>query len=140
MRGGYVELINVEKNVRLMFEKVLFMRLCSNTTGQVAIDAIVKPPRVGEPSHEQWLKEKSFVLDSLTERARIVTEKINSHKGFSCQPINGAMYAFPRIDLPPKAIEAANKVGQLPDVFYACQLLEETGAIYLYENRFSNKN
>ncbi|KAI5632402.1 hypothetical protein NE865_14894 [Phthorimaea operculella] len=37
------------------------------------------------------------------------------------------MYAFPRIDLPPKAIEAAKQAGQAPDVFYAFRLLEETG-------------
>jgi hypothetical protein len=37
------------------------------------------------------------------------------------------MYAFPRFDLPPKAIEAAKKEGKAPDVFYAFKLLEETG-------------
>uniref|UniRef100_A0A2H1WAX2 alanine transaminase n=1 Tax=Spodoptera frugiperda TaxID=7108 RepID=A0A2H1WAX2_SPOFR len=39
----------------------------------------------------------------------------------------GAMYAFPRIQLPPKAIEAAAAANKLPDVFYAFKLLEETG-------------
>ena len=29
--------------------------------------------------------------------------------------------------LPPKALEAAKKAGQVPDVFYAFQLLEKTG-------------
>lgn len=37
------------------------------------------------------------------------------------------MYAFPRFELPPKAIEAAKDAGQAADVFYAFQLLEETG-------------
>lgn len=37
------------------------------------------------------------------------------------------MYAFPQIRLPEKAIEAAKKAGQAPDVFYAFQLLEQTG-------------
>lgn len=39
----------------------------------------------------------------------------------------GAMYVFPRIDLPKKAIEVAEREGQEPDVFYAFKLLESTG-------------
>ena len=39
----------------------------------------------------------------------------------------GAMYAFPRLHLPKKAITKAEEVGQAPDVFYAFQLLENTG-------------
>lgn len=41
------------------------------------------------------------------------------------------MYAFPRIDLPPKAIEAAKKDNKTPDLFYAFKLLEETGELIL---------
>ena len=37
------------------------------------------------------------------------------------------MYAFPRLHLPAKAIAKAKEVGQAPDVFYAFQLLENTG-------------
>uniref|UniRef100_A0A914Q9F3 Alanine transaminase n=1 Tax=Panagrolaimus davidi TaxID=227884 RepID=A0A914Q9F3_9BILA len=37
------------------------------------------------------------------------------------------MYAFPRIELPQKAIEKAKSLGQAPDFFYAMRLLEETG-------------
>ena len=41
--------------------------------------------------------------------------------------VQGAMYAFPQILMPPKAVEAAISAGQFPDVFYAFQLLEATG-------------
>lgn len=37
------------------------------------------------------------------------------------------MYAFPQLELPDKAVEAAKAAGQAPDVFYAFQLLENTG-------------
>lgn len=37
------------------------------------------------------------------------------------------MYAFPRIEMPKKAIEAAKQQNKKPDVFYAFKLLEETG-------------
>ena len=39
----------------------------------------------------------------------------------------GAMYSFPRITLPPAALEAAKAKGKQPDVMYCLELLEETG-------------
>lgn len=39
-------------------------------------------------------------------------------EGVSCQPLEGAMYAFVKITLPPKAVEAAKAKGQQPDAFY----------------------
>lgn len=95
--------------------------------GQAAIDVVVNPPKKGEPSYEQWYKEKMTVLNSLNQRAKLVAETFNSFEGFSCNTVQGAMYAFPSIDLPPKAIEAAKQAGQPADTFYAFQLLEETG-------------
>uniref|UniRef100_A0A2L2Y7Y1 Alanine aminotransferase 2 n=1 Tax=Parasteatoda tepidariorum TaxID=114398 RepID=A0A2L2Y7Y1_PARTP len=44
-----------------------------------------------------------------------------------CNAVVGAMYAFPRITLPEKAIQKAKSLGQAPDFFYAMQLLENTG-------------
>jgi alanine transaminase len=57
----------------------------------------------------------------------MVADTFNSFEGFSCNPVQGAMYAFPQIKLPPKAIEAANSKNQAADVFYAFELLENTG-------------
>ena len=37
------------------------------------------------------------------------------------------MYSFPKITLPPAAIEAAHAKGKSPDVLYCLELLEETG-------------
>lgn len=41
--------------------------------------------------------------------------------------LQGAMYAFPQIVLPPRAEAAAAERGVQPDVFYAFRLLEDTG-------------
>lgn len=127
IRGGYVELINLDPQVRAMFQKSISAQLCPTTVGQAAIDVVVNPPRKGEPSYEQWYKEKQTVLKSLKERAELIAKTLNSFEGFSCNPVQGAMYAFPRIDLPPKAIQAAKEAGLPADTFYAFQLLEETG-------------
>lgn len=57
----------------------------------------------------------------------MVADTFNSMEGFSCNTVQGAMYAFPQFKLPPKAIEAAKAKNQAPDAFYAFELLESTG-------------
>lgn len=57
----------------------------------------------------------------------MVADTFNSMEGFSCNIVQGAMYAFPQFKLPKKAVEAAKAANQAPDVFYAFSLLEQTG-------------
>lgn len=52
---------------------------------------------------------------------------LNGIDGMTCNPSEGAMYAFPRVELPPKALDAAAALEQTPDSMYALSLLEETG-------------
>lgn len=132
IRGGYCELINIDPTVRAMYQKSISASLCATTVGQAAIDAVVNPPKKGEPSYDQWLREKTAVLESLRERAELIANTFNSFEGFSCNQVQGAMYAFPQIHLPPKAIAAAEKEGKSADVFYAFQLLESTGKSYSF--------
>ncbi|XP_055524080.1 alanine aminotransferase 1 [Wyeomyia smithii] len=127
IRGGYAEVVNMCPDVKAMLLKCLSAQLCPTTIGQACMDVVVNPPKKGEPSYDLFMKEKNGVLESLKDRAKMVADTFNSIEGFSCNPVQGAMYAFPQIRLPPKAIEAAKKAGQAPDVFYAFQLLENTG-------------
>lgn len=127
IRGGYAELINVCSEVRAALNKSISAQLCPTTIGQACIDCVVNPPQPSEPSYELFMKEKNDVLQSLKERAEMVASTFNSIEGFSCNPVQGAMYSFPMTQLPAKAIEAAKKANQTPDTFYAFQLLEQTG-------------
>jgi len=61
---------------------------------------MVKPPEPGDPSYETYEAEKQGVLSELKKRAMLLTEGLNKIPGISCQPIAGAMYAFPSITLP----------------------------------------
>lgn len=127
LRGGYVEVVNMCPQVKAMYLKAISAMLCPTVLGQIALDVVVKPPQPGKPSYDLFMKEKTAVLQSLKERATMVADTFNSFEGFSCNTVQGAMYAFPQITLPKKAIEAAAKANQKPDVFYAFQLLEATG-------------
>jgi len=57
----------------------------------------------------------------------LIVSSLNKLPSIECQPAEGAMYAFPSIKLPPKAIEAAKKAGRPADTFYCIDLLEKTG-------------
>ncbi|XP_072110418.1 alanine aminotransferase 2-like isoform X2 [Mobula birostris] len=126
-RGGYVEYVNLDPGVKAELVKLVSLRLCPPVSGQAVMGVITDPPQPGEPSHQTFLKEKTTVLNSLAERAHLTEEILNGVPGIRCNPVQGAMYSFPRIDIPPKAMEAAKAAGHPPDMFFCMQLLEETG-------------
>lgn len=53
----------------------------------------------------------------------VITEMFNKMENITCCPIQGAMYAFPRVRFSQKIIEAAKKKGQYPDLYYSLALL-----------------
>ena len=65
----------------------------------------------------------------MKRRAIKLVDGLNSLEGVSCNQPQGAMYAFPQVTLPPKAIAAAEAAGKVPDTFYALALLEATGIV-----------
>lgn len=72
-------------------------------------------------------------------RARLVQEAYGSLEGITCQKVQGAMYAMPKIELPKKAIETALSMNVQPDFFYGMQLLEETGICTVPGSGFGQK-
>ncbi|XP_039755312.1 alanine aminotransferase 1-like isoform X1 [Pararge aegeria] len=127
LRGGWMELVNMEPAVQANLYKCISAMLCPSVLGQTAVDCVAKPPAPGEPSYPLWLEEKTAVLASLDKRAKMIADTFNQMEGFQCNTVQGAMYAFPQIWLPRAALAAAARAGQAPDVFYAARLLEHTG-------------
>lgn len=64
---------------------------------QATMDCVVDPPQPGSPSYDLFIKEKTHVLESLAKRAQMVAETFNSIPGIQCNPVQGAMYAFPKV-------------------------------------------
>ncbi|MBN3318405.1 ALAT2 aminotransferase, partial [Atractosteus spatula] len=138
-RGGYMEVINLDPEVKAQMVKLLSVRLCPPVSGQAAMDVIVNPPRPGEPSFEQFIQEKNAVLNTLAEKAKLTEKILNTLPGIKCNPLQGAMYAFPRIFIPPKAVEEAKALGMPPDMLYCLKLLEETGICIVPGSGFGQK-
>ncbi|CAL1678306.1 unnamed protein product [Lasius platythorax] len=139
IRGGYAEIINMDSEVMKVLLKSISVMLCPGVLGQVVLDVVVNPPQPNEPSYEEFQKEKKETLRSLAERSQLVVDMINSIPGYKANPAMGAMYVFPRFDLPLKAIETARAKGQEPDVFYAFKLLESTGICLIPGSAFVQK-
>nr|XP_058901650.1 alanine aminotransferase 2 isoform X2 [Kogia breviceps] len=126
-RGGYMEVINLHPEIKGQLVKLLSVRLCPPVSGQAAMDIVVNPPVPGEESFEQFSREKESVLGNLAKKAKLTEDLFNQVPGIHCNPLQGAMYAFPRIFIPAKAMEAAQAHQMAPDMFYCMKLLEETG-------------
>ena len=126
-RGGYMELEGFDPAVFDQIYKLASSTLCSGLPGQVMTSLMVKGPKKGGVSYESFHEEKNAIYESLSRRASLVVDGLNSIDGFSCNAAEGAMYCFPRVEMPPKAVAAAEKAGKSVDTMYALSLLHETG-------------
>ncbi|KAK9228956.1 hypothetical protein WN944_021913 [Citrus x changshan-huyou] len=103
-RGGYMEVTGFSPEVREQIYKVASVNLCSNISGQILASLVMSPPKTLE-------------------------DAFNSLEGITCNKAEGAMYLFPRIQLPEKAIKAAEAEKTVPDAFYCRRLLNATGIV-----------
>jgi aspartate/methionine/tyrosine aminotransferase len=122
-RGGYLEHRNVPDDVAQELVKLQSISLCSGLPGQLAVHAMVAPPKPGDESHATWAAEREAILGALREKAEILGRAMRGIPGLHCDTPEGAMYAFVRIELPdtPGVADAER------DTAYCLALLEETG-------------
>lgn len=128
-RGGYMEVTGFSPEIREQIYKVASVNLCSNISGQILASLVMSPPKVGDESYESYSAEKDGILSSLARRAMTLEDALNSLEGVTCNRAEGAMYLFPRIHLPQKAIKTAEAEKTAPDAFYCRRLLNATGIV-----------
>ncbi|WWC93301.1 hypothetical protein V866_000134 [Kwoniella sp. B9012] len=126
-RGGYFECVNIDEKVMEQVYKMASVTLCPPVSGQIGVDLMVSPPPADSESHPLWKEETSLIHNNLKERSYLMAEHFNKLPGMSCNDAEGAMYLFPKIEMPQKAIEEAKKRGKEADVMYALDLLDATG-------------
>ncbi|TXG68148.1 hypothetical protein EZV62_003083 [Acer yangbiense] len=99
-RGGYMEITGLEMNPM-------------NLTVQKGWDPLILSKAC----------KAILIIDQTLEDA------LNSLEGVTCNKAEGAMYLFPRIQLPQKAIKAAEAANSAADAFYCRHLLNATGIV-----------
>ncbi|NWS78831.1 ALAT2 aminotransferase, partial [Crotophaga sulcirostris] len=124
-RSGYVEVVNMDPEVKQQLTKLVSVRLCPPVPGQILLDTVVDPPKPGEPSYklfmEVWdgmgmaieigmgMKMSGWVL------VQVGLRRMSPCMGWSPLPAVLSAGAVPQAQ------------GQAPDMFFCIQLLEETG-------------
>jgi alanine transaminase len=84
----------MDKDVKAELSKLSSAQLCSSVLGQACMYSVVNAPVEKDESFELFNKEKSTVLDSLKEKALLVTELLNKIKGVTCNPVQGCFISF----------------------------------------------
>ncbi|KAI0080468.1 transaminase, partial [Panus rudis PR-1116 ss-1] len=139
-RGGYFECTNISDEVRALIYKMVSVGLCPPLSGQIGVDCMVRPPKPGDPSYELWKTETDATHYALASRTRLMAQRLNELPGISCVTSPGALYLFPKIELPDGAVKEAEKQGKSPDTLYALELLDETGICVVPGSGFGQKD
>jgi alanine transaminase len=122
-----MELFGFDEAVKGHIYKLASSSLCSTVSGQIMTSLMVKGPDPGDESYASHEAQKEAIFQSLKRRAKLVSEGLDAIDGFSCQPAQGAMYCFPKVEMPPGAIKAAKELKTTPDALYAVSLLQRPG-------------
>uniref|UniRef100_A0A0D9XE14 alanine transaminase n=1 Tax=Leersia perrieri TaxID=77586 RepID=A0A0D9XE14_9ORYZ len=121
-RGGYMEICGFGADVIDEIYKLASLTISPNIAGQILISLVMDPPKLGDGAFEIFMAEKEETCSSLLKRAKTLHKAFSSLEGVSCNKFEGAMYLYPRLQLPPSAIKAAEKERVNPDVFYVHRL------------------
>lgn len=139
LRGGLMHLENVSQETLAIIYKLASVSLCSNLVGQAVMTASVTPPKKGEDSYDLFTQEFGKIFYALRRKAALATKYLNSTKGLSCVPISGALYAYPKLELPEGAIAFAAAKDIKPDMLFALEFLEEYGVVVVPGSGFGQK-
>ena len=134
-----MELHHIDPYVKSQIYKLASSGLCSGTAGQIVTSLMVKGPIPGTESAALFEEEERAIYNDLKRRSTALVDGLNNIDGIECQRAEGAMYAFPRIYLPPRALAEAEANHQSPDTLYALSLLKKTGIFVVPASGFGQK-
>lgn len=131
VRGGYMEFHNFDKDVLAQIHKI--RDACSvNAAGSIAVAVLCDPPsyeNCSKATADQFFKERDAILSGLAKKAQMTVEVLNQCTNIECPDIGGAMYAFPRVNLPQSVLDLAKKANQEASEYFCREMLEATGII-----------
>ena len=139
-RGGYFEFVGFDPDVVAQIYKFVSITLCPPVIGQCLVEMMVNPPVEGDASYPLYRREYDDIFHGLLTRAQALHSTFQHMEGVDCQPPQGAMYLFPTIHLPPKAIQQAQQEGRSPDDLYCGKLLDATGVCVVPGSGFGQKD
>ncbi|CAL5986026.1 Alanine_aminotransferase [Hexamita inflata] len=134
LRGGYMEVVNAPAHIQDQLYKVASVSLCSNSIGQLAVSVMVNPPALAE-----YVDDAANKIATMERKAQMTYQILNANKHIDCQKVQGAMYAFPTLELPEAFVTECQNAGKLADNVYCMRLLEEEGICCVSGSGFLQK-
>ncbi|CAE8616658.1 unnamed protein product, partial [Polarella glacialis] len=122
-----------------MMYKLASISLCSNVLGQALIASVVTPPPADGPSYAAFEEERLRTRTEMKEKAKMVTDRLNAIEGVSCQPIEGAMYAFPKVTIKGYVMKKAISLATPADQVYCMEMVDRTGVVTVPGGGFGQK-
>jgi aspartate/methionine/tyrosine aminotransferase len=138
VRGGYMELHNIDPAVSKQILKFMSVSICPNVMGQIGVGLMVNPPTDGLAG-SMHRKHRESVMVSLERRAKKLNKALNALTDVSVTAVEGSMYAFPKVKLPKAIDEVAKMNNKQPDEFYCLAMLGETGIMAVPGAGFNQK-
>ncbi|XP_023284533.1 alanine aminotransferase 2-like [Seriola lalandi dorsalis] len=129
LRAGFMEAVNMDPGVMHYVDTMLCTDISTPVMGQLALDLMVNPPKLGDPSYDTYKQEILLTQTTLSQNAQRAWRVLNGLPGMSCQPAMGGVYLYPSLDLPPEIIEQAKMSEVEADVLYCERLLQEEGVL-----------
>jgi len=139
LRGGFVHCSNLASDVRDQLRKIASISLCSNVIGQALVASAVTPPPLNGASRASFDQDLAQIKAQLQRKAKLVQQRLNAVEGLSCQPLEGAIYAFPRITIKGYIMKKAISFATPADQIYCLELLERTGVVTVPGSGFGQK-
>ena len=130
-RGGYMELVGFEEEVKEALLKISSIDLCSVVGGQALVELMVNPPKPMDPSYDLFLKETTEIHNTLSSRSQTLFNAFENMEDISCNQPHASMYLFPRLNFKeseyPELYEKAAQSNSSIDTIYCMELLQNTG-------------
>lgn len=138
VRGGYMELHNIDPAVATQINKLMSVGFCANVLGQIAVGLMVNPPSTGLAG-SMHRKHRESVITSLERRYKKLNAALNALTGVTSVPIVGSMYLYPKVKLPKAISQVAEMNNKTPDMFYCLAMLGETGVVTVPGSEYDQK-
>ncbi|KAK6459923.1 alanine transaminase [Scheffersomyces coipomensis] len=139
-RGGYMELVGFQNEVKDILFKLASINLCSVVTGQALMELMINPPREGDESYPLYQAETTAIHKDLKERSNVLYKAFVQMEDITCNKPMGAMYLFPRLNFSEvdyHLLHSRAKQSKLSiDDIYCIELLENTGICCIPGNGF----
>lgn len=134
-RGGYLQTSFVDKEILVTLDKWFSMRLSPNSVGQLFTYAMVKLPfENNSVKNKIENKKKEYI-----KKSDLIVQGLNQINGISCQIVSGAMYVFPKVNIPNWIKEKAQKNNRKYDFQFCYELLEQFGICVVPGSGFGQK-